>query len=231
MKKMTRMSFYLMLLSTLIMMVIAYLNSSLDFINIDFKLEKAINIKNFFLEINEIFMLISIFFVLLLALLELISNSNNFDIYFVSIGKKPQIIIAKIVAYSLIILFYLLLNYFGIIIIYLIRFKIHYFFKEISLLFIFHFFFLEILFLFSLLLINITHNYFVVLVPIGLYWMAKIDFSIKYNQIFHYVFLNLNYVYEKIAFDFMTPNYYPIIYYLFLFFLNVLLYSNQDIKT
>lgn len=227
-KKFSKMNLLLITLSGLITSLVAILNAKEE--GLILKVNKVVYIKEYVFELNQFITITSFFFILLLATLELYSNNNNFDLYFVSLKGKMKVIIAKLVAYFFIIIIFIYWNYALCLIVYLYHFKTTIYLKELWIIYRDLNIYLWASFLLAYSLVIATKNYFVPLIPLGLYWLMKIDFHKDYKKILSHFFINIEYDIDKMAYQFNTSMYYSFIYILILLIVTISIYIYKDIK-
>lgn len=190
--------------------------------------EQKFILEDFFKESFLIVELFSILFVVLLVSLEISSNINHFDAYFISLTSKPFFIINKIISFLIIMLVYLMLIFLGMIIIYIISFKNVFYLNFIVKAFIFYYLFMLIYFGFSYLFFLFFNNYFIFLFVFLLYFFNKFVFDFRENKGYLLPKISIN-ISEKVI-DFNANIIYIIIYIVDILVLIIEIYSLKDLK-
>ena len=228
-KKFNKISILFMTLSIIFIYFIAYYNACLNEKYYVVLLDFNTYVNNYILETEEVISFTGLFFILLLSELELLGNSESFDSYFIVSKGRLKTIIAKIISYLIIIVLFTLFIYLGITIIYLIRFQNMYYLMYVFKLFGYRIIYFIFIFLLSFLIIQIFKNYFAVLIPLGLYWVTRMDFNKNINKIMKYLYLNIEYdvINKKIDFGIYHLEY---LYLSVLLILIVAVYHFKNIK-
>jgi len=198
------------------------------------EIEIKLNIKRYttlyILSIKEVLTIIIILFTSVLSLMELFQNTKTYDVFFIVKSSKFRYFTAKLLSYFLIILFFLVLMFSGVLIVYLLRFKNIYYLSKFYELFLNLLVFSIIIFLESLLLIVIFQNSFVVLFPILFYWLSVLEINDLFDTIMSYVFPHISFDINALSFCFTNLNYYQYTYLVLFVILNYVSYLKKEIK-
>ena len=122
-KRLTIISMLFILISIILSIGLLIYYASFDLSLFQILNEYEFIFSNFIAESIQFIEIIVILFIILLSMMELFYNINNFDAYFISLTCKKEYFIAKLLSYLLVILTYVSVIFFAFFIIYFLRFN------------------------------------------------------------------------------------------------------------
>ena len=227
-KKLSFISVIFMLISLIAIYMVTIYNASFNLDNFLFISERKMYCFEFFNETFQLIELIQVIFIILLVELELFYNTDNFDSYFVSLEGKKKYFRSKIITYIVIIFFYTLLVFLGVVLIYLIRFQDIEHLNFIIKIFIHYLLYFMVIFGVSFLFLLMFRNYFSAMLVFIYYWISQM-IEVKSNilkVLLARVVLNV----EEQSISFGVGILYVIVFLIVLFLSLDLIYQNSDLK-
>ena len=227
-KKLSFASIFFMFITILLIYVLAIYNASFELSDFKTLDQNYIILENYILETFQLVELIGVIFIIILIELELVYNQDNFDSYFIALKGKKNVFVSKIIGYLIILFFYTILIFIGVLIIYFIRFNsvklLSFIISSCFVYFIYFSMFLFITYLFML----FFKNYFIAIIVFIYYWLCRI---IETDNNFFKLLcpkIEVDLVNSNISFS--TNIYYIIIYILILMMFCGKLYEIKDLK-
>ncbi len=210
--------------------VVALYNANFRVDNYDFVINYVESIKEFLMETNEVILIVSILFVIVLALQEISHNSVNFDVYFIVRYSRFRFHSAKIIAFIIILCIFTAYLYLGILIIYLWRFNNVYYLGFVFKMFSDTLLYLTFMFLAGHTVVIITNNSFSALIVIMLYWTSRLLINTKLDKYLKYIVLRVKMNYEVLSYGFNVDYFWVIINLSVLIIINFMIYLKKDLK-
>lgn len=226
-KRLSFLSMIFMFVSSTLLISLIYFYASFDLSFFQVLNNYELVFCNFLEESTQIIELITILFIMLLVMMELFYNINNFDSYFISLSNKKTYFYAKIISYLILLFLYISITFLSVFIIYYLRFKSISEFSFLFRIYIYYLIYFVTIFLISYFILLIFRNYFSMIIIFLIYWISKIIESEKFNR---YFFLSLKINYEKRSVNFSFNKFYLTMYIIILFLFCFKTYVKKDIK-